>query len=123
MIKWFLPICLAVVLATACQSPDSEELADPDELVIRDSVVCYSLMGKPLKHVPETVKSYNRKDSLLKTLEFSDYREYGGYWRAHQFRMENHQTGKKTVLNWQDYKLGVGLNERDFNQNALKRLM
>lgn len=72
---------------------------------------------------PYKIEFFDRKDSLLKTLEFSDYREYGGYWRAHQFRMENHQTGKKTVLNWQDYKLGVGLNERDFNQNALKRLM
>ena len=32
-------------------------------------------------------------------------------------------TGKKTILNWQDYELGIGLDERDFNQNALKRLM
>ena len=64
-IKWLFQICLAVVLVTACQAPDSEEVADPDELVIRDSVVCYSLMGKPLKHVPETVRSYNKKDSLL----------------------------------------------------------
>jgi len=37
--------------------------------------------------------------------------------------MENHQTGKKTILNWHEYDFGVGLNERDFNQNALKRLM
>ena len=72
---------------------------------------------------PYKIEFYDRKDSPLKTLEFSDYREYNGYWRAHQFRMENHQTGKKTILNWQDYELGIGLNERDFNQNALKRLM
>jgi hypothetical protein len=37
--------------------------------------------------------------------------------------MENHQTGKKTILNWDDIDFGVDLNERDFNQNALKRLM
>ncbi len=72
---------------------------------------------------PYRIEFYDRKDTPLKTLEFSDYREYNGFWRAHQFRMENHQTGKKTILNWQDYELGVGLNERDFNQNALKRLM
>ena len=67
--KWSFPIYLVVVLVvmvvSACQSPDSEEVADPDELVIRDSVVCHSLMGKPLKYVPETVRSYRHKDSLL----------------------------------------------------------
>ncbi|MCP4010839.1 MAG: outer membrane lipoprotein-sorting protein, partial [Proteobacteria bacterium] len=62
-------------------------------------------------------------NSLLKTLDFSGYKEYNGYWRADNFRMENHQNGKKTILNWHDYDFGAGLNERDFNQNALKRLM
>ena len=65
MIKRFFPICLALMLVSACQSPDSDEVADSEELVIRDSIVCYSLMGKPLKYVPETVSSYHRKDSLL----------------------------------------------------------
>lgn len=65
MNKWFFPICITMALAAACQSPVSEEVADPEELVIRDSVACHSLMGKPLKHVPETVSSYNHKDSLL----------------------------------------------------------
>jgi len=72
---------------------------------------------------PVRIEFYDRKDSLLKTLDFIGYQEYNGYWRADQFRMENHQTGKKTVLNWHDIEFGVGLNERDFNQNALKRLM
>jgi len=53
------------MLVSACQSSDSDEVADSEELVIRDSIVCYSLMGKPLKYVPETVSSYHRKDSLL----------------------------------------------------------
>ncbi len=65
MIKRFFPICLALMLVSACQSSDSDEVADSEELVIRDSIVCYSLMGKPLKYVPETVSSYHRKDSLL----------------------------------------------------------
>jgi outer membrane lipoprotein-sorting protein len=69
------------------------------------------------------IEFYDRKNSLLKTLEFSGYNEYEGYWRADQYRMENHQTGKKTILNWRDIDFGVDLNERDFNQNALKRLM
>ena len=72
---------------------------------------------------PLKIEFYDRKNSLLKTLVFSGYNEYEGYWRADQYRMENHQTGKKTVLNWHDIDFGVDLNERDFNQNALKRLM
>jgi len=72
---------------------------------------------------PLKIEFYDRKNSLLKTLDFSGYQEYNGYWRADLFLMENHQNGKKTILNCHDYDFGVGLNERDFNQNALKRLM
>jgi outer membrane lipoprotein-sorting protein len=71
---------------------------------------------------PIKIEFYDRKNSLLKTLVFNDYNEYEGYWRASQYIMQNHQTGKKTTLNWHDYDFGVGLNERDFNHNALKRL-
>ena len=72
---------------------------------------------------PIKIEYYDRKDSLLKTLDFSNYQEYNGYWRANNFRMENHQTGKKTILNWQNYEFGIGLDDRDFNKNALKRLL
>ncbi|MCP4009784.1 MAG: outer membrane lipoprotein-sorting protein, partial [Proteobacteria bacterium] len=52
---------------------------------------------------PLKMEFYDRKNSLLKTLDFSGYKEYNGYWRADNFRMENHQNGKKTILNWHDY--------------------
>lgn len=42
---------------------------------------------------------YDRKGSLLKTQLFEDYKLYDDkYWRAHVWRMENHQTGKSTDL-------------------------
>lgn len=70
------------------------------------------------------VEYYDRKDALLKTLELSGYREYsGGFWRADSFEMTNHQTGKSTTLNWLNYDFENALDEKDFNQNALKRLM
>ncbi len=69
------------------------------------------------------VEYYDRKNSLLKTLTQSGFKEYAGYWRADTFRMENHQTGKKTILHWNNYEFGVGLDDRDFNKNALKRLL
>ncbi len=66
---------------------------------------------------------YDRKKSLLKTLTFSDYKQYNDkFWRADKFMMINHQTGKSTQLDWKNYKLSSGLSDRDFNKNALKRV-
>ena len=65
---------------------------------------------------------YDRKNSLLKTLTFSDYKKYADkHWRASQLSMVNHQSGKSTVLTWKDYQFKQGLDEKDFNKNALKR--
>ncbi|MEH6625377.1 MAG: outer membrane lipoprotein-sorting protein [Motiliproteus sp.] len=65
---------------------------------------------------------YDRKNSLLKTLRFEEYNQYlGKYWRAHRSTMNNHQTGKTTVLDYSGYQFKVGLSERDFNKNSLKR--
>ena len=70
------------------------------------------------------IEFYDRKDSLLKTLDFIDYKEYpGGYWRADKFEMTNHQTGKSTSLLWSNYNFDTSLDEKDFNKNALKRLL
>ncbi len=66
---------------------------------------------------------YDRKESLLKTLIFSDYRQYlGMYWRAHTLVMANHQTGKGTTLNFTDYKFQSGIKENAFTPGRLKRV-
>ena len=68
------------------------------------------------------VEFYDRKDELLKTLTYRGYQQYlDQYWRADEMFMENHQTGKSTVLRWNQYEFQTGLSERDFDQNALKR--
>jgi len=36
--------------------------------------------------------------------------------------MENHQTGKSTLLEWNDYQIKTGLSERDFRSQSLKRI-
>jgi outer membrane lipoprotein-sorting protein len=70
----------------------------------------------------QKVEFYDRKDSLLKTLVFRGYRQYlGRHWRADEMHMENHQTGKTTLLSWQDYRFQTGLDDADFNRNSLKR--
>ncbi|MDM8546071.1 outer membrane lipoprotein-sorting protein [Candidatus Venteria ishoeyi] len=100
---------------------------------------CYKVENKPLyKHSGYTkiiswlddqeyrvhkTEYYDRKGSLLKTLSFKGYQQYKNkYWRADQYMMLNHQTGKSTQLTWSDYKFSVGLTAKDFNKNVLKRI-
>jgi hypothetical protein len=69
------------------------------------------------------VDYYDRKDEILKTLRFHDYRLYlDRYWRASEMHMENHQTGKSTSLRFRSYDFREGLTPRDFDQNSLKTI-
>ncbi len=71
----------------------------------------------------QRVDYYDRKDSLLKTLTFSAYRQHlGQYWRADDWFMQNHQTGKTTRLTFDNWEFRIGLDENDFDPNRLKRL-
>lgn len=66
---------------------------------------------------------YDRKNSLLKTQAFRGYHQYlGKYWYPDEMFMQNHQTGKSTLLEWSDYKFRNGFKDRHFNKNSLKRV-
>ncbi|MBV1914589.1 MAG: outer membrane lipoprotein-sorting protein [Pseudomonadales bacterium] len=68
------------------------------------------------------VVSYDRKNSLLKTLTVSGYTLYvEKYWRARSQVMVNHQTGKSTELEFTDFEFRTGLKKADFGINSLKR--
>ncbi|MBL1264951.1 outer membrane lipoprotein-sorting protein [Candidatus Methylomicrobium oryzae] len=74
------------------------------------------------RYIPLKVEYYDRKDALLKTLEFKGYRQYlNQYWRADEMLMTNHQTGKSTTLLSENFKFRTGLTVRDFDQNTLQR--
>ena len=71
---------------------------------------------------PMKIEYYDRKDSLLKTLVFRGYEQFlDRYWRAREMFMENHQTGKSTLLTWELYEFDVGIDDGDFTKNSLKR--
>ncbi|MEZ8067131.1 outer membrane lipoprotein-sorting protein [Vibrio sp. FF145] len=71
---------------------------------------------------PVQVEFYDRKGALLKTLSFQDYKQYlNQYWRARTMSMQNHQTGKSTVLTTTDLAFQTGLKDKDFQKNTLKR--
>ncbi|WP_413285934.1 outer membrane lipoprotein-sorting protein [Vibrio sp. MA40-2] len=72
---------------------------------------------------PLKVEYFDRKKSLLKTLTLSDYKLYlDKYWRALKLEMVNHQSGKSTILNTSEITFQNGLDDKEFNQNALKRI-
>ena len=69
------------------------------------------------------INFFDRKDSLLKTFTAVDYHPYlDKYWRAHEMNMVNHQNGKSTRLVWSDFEFRVGLKDKDFSKNSLKRV-
>jgi outer membrane lipoprotein-sorting protein len=74
------------------------------------------------RYIALKIDYYDRKNAPLKTLVFRNYKQYlDRYWRAEEMFMENHQTGKSTLLTWKQYDFRVGLNDGDFNKNSLKR--
>ena len=74
------------------------------------------------RYVAEKIEFYDRKNSLLKTLINNGYKQYlGQFWRPDEMLMDNHQTGKSTILKWENYKFKTGLTDKDFSRNSLKR--
>ena len=68
------------------------------------------------------VEFYDRRGSLLKTLTVSEYHQYlDKYWRAKNWMMVNHKTGKETDLLWQEFVFANGFEDKDFNRNSLAR--
>ncbi|MEM6913389.1 MAG: outer membrane lipoprotein-sorting protein [Pseudomonadota bacterium] len=68
------------------------------------------------------VDFYDRKDTLLKTLTLTDYREYDGIWRAHRLSMVNHQNGKETDLVYEAFDFSEELDAGDFDKGVLSRI-
>ena len=66
---------------------------------------------------------YDRKGELLKTVFFEDYNLYGDkIWMADSMKVENHQNKNATIFQWQNRKLNVGLDKKDFEKSSLMRL-
>lgn len=72
---------------------------------------------------PRKIEFYDRKNTLLKTLTFTDYRQYlNRYWRASTLQMVNHQNGKSTTLTRSQYTFRNGFTNHDFSESALKNV-
>jgi len=72
----------------------------------------------------QRIDYYDLRGDLLKTQRFDDYKLFENkFWRAIKSTMTNHQNNKSTILLWSDLKFNQGLNENDFHQNVLKRVL
>jgi len=72
---------------------------------------------------PVKIEFYDRKGKLMKTLEYTGYKQYQDkYWRPAEMNIVNHNTQKSTKLEWSNYKFSQGLTDRDFDRNTLKRI-
>ena len=107
-----------------------DEILDGRESMVVERVPAYENSGYTRQVVwvdkiiwqPLKVDYYDRKHSLLKTLTVSGYQSYHGrFWRASSMDMDNHQSGKSTMLKWTGYEFMTGLSEADFDRNSLQR--
>lgn len=105
-----------------------DESVDGHDCFVRENQPAYENSGYTRQiewtdkaiYQPRKVMYYDRRNALLKTLTFKDYRQYGGrYWRPGEMIMENHLTGKTTRIVWANYRFGVGVSDQEMSQGAL----
>lgn len=74
------------------------------------------------RYIPYKIEFFDKKKSLLKTLEFDEYTLYlEKYWRPLRTEMFNEQNGKSTELVTHNIEFKTGLEDGDFDKNSLKR--
>jgi hypothetical protein len=72
---------------------------------------------------PMQIEFHDRRERREKTLSLADYRQYEDrFWRAHTMTMDNHLTGRRTVLEFGEFEFRSGLSAAAFDPSALRRL-
>jgi len=106
-----------------------------------DNNLCYKLEATPLKHaktqyskkilwitkkhyIMTKTEFYNKKGVLLKTFTANEIKAISGSQkrRAHRALIQNHATGNRTEVAYQDFILNSGIDKSMFNKNYLESL-
>lgn len=75
------------------------------------------------RFVINKIEYYDKKNQHFKTLTSSGFHLYKDrFWRAQSMLMENNQTGKSTLLSWDNYQFDVEINSSEFSHQALQRI-
>lgn len=73
------------------------------------------------RYIPLRIEYYDRKNDLLKTLNYSGYQQFKDkFWRADKMEMQNHQNGKSTTIAFSAYQFQVGVKEDYFDPQRLE---
>lgn len=72
----------------------------------------------------QKVEYYDRRKELLKTAVMSGFKEYSvngkSFFRPGKIAIENHQTRKKSSIEWVERKFDVGVKKSDLSKRNLK---
>ncbi|WP_345974156.1 outer membrane lipoprotein-sorting protein [Sulfurimonas sp. HSL3-7] len=63
---------------------------------------------------------YDKQNRLLKEVTFSEYRKLDNLYRIQKINMHNVQSGKSSLLIWDQDEIKAGLKPYDFSKRALK---
>lgn len=75
------------------------------------------------RYIALKIEFYDRRGEKFKTLVSSGFKQYlGRYWRASDMDMENHRSGKRSVLRWSNYQFHQNIKARDFEPSRLPRI-
>ena len=68
----------------------------------------------------QKMEYFDRKNELLKTATFQDYKHFTNVYRIGKITMKNSQNDKTTILVWSNQKIGTGLKSKNFHKRYLK---
>lgn len=69
---------------------------------------------------PVRIDFYDRKGARLKTLTAKGFSRHGRWWRPSTLEMVNHQTHKRSILEWTEREMEADLDEDEFDKDALE---
>lgn len=69
---------------------------------------------------PIRIEYHDPAGRHFKTLEFFDYEQFQGYWRARRTVMTNEITGAVSEVAWSPYRYGTGLTAADFRVERIE---
>ena len=104
---------------------DQDILGGPGALVERCPSSCTDGTGHELlwvdtdRYLLHRVDYFDSGGVRHRTLRITDYQLIDGFWRGLHMEMAEANEGGRTVLEWSELRLGIGLRERDFDPTRL----
>jgi hypothetical protein len=73
------------------------------------------------RYVLHRIEFFTSEGEHSRSLDLEQYLEIGGFWLAGRMTMMHLEDSARTVLEWSDMRVGVGLSARDFEPSRLGR--